>query len=219
SPITIPVLAQVFPLTFVLPLTALLDLSSALALGLHTRRDASTRELLVLLPFTLAGLVLGVTLLVNLPVRAALLALGLFGCAYAIHLMVRPNRVRGLGRIWAGPAGLVGGIAGALFGMGGPPYVMYISGRVTAPTRRRATIAQMVIVNVGLRVAAFAAAGLFASRTLWIAAALLLPVAWLGLWAGHRVHVRVAPATTSRIIGGALLLTGVALVAPALSRS
>src|SRR5262252_5981548 len=101
SPITIPVLAQVFPLTFVLPLTALLDLSSALALGLHTRRDASTRELLVLLPFTLAGLVLGVTLLVNLPVRAALLALGLFGCAYAIHLMVRPNRVRGLGRIWA----------------------------------------------------------------------------------------------------------------------
>ena len=126
SPITIPVLAQVFPLTFVLPLAALLDLSSALALGLHTRRDANTRELLALLPFTLAGLTLGVTLLVNLPARAALLALGGFGCAYAILLMLRPNRVRVLGRIWAVPAGLVGGVTGALFGMGGPPYVMYI---------------------------------------------------------------------------------------------
>ena len=212
SPITIPVLAQVFPLTFVLPLAALLDLSSALALGFQTRRDANTRELLALLPFTLAGLTLGVTLLVNLPARAALLALGLFGCAYALHLMVRPDRVRQIGRIWAVPAGLVGGVTGALFGMGGPPYVMYISGRVAEPAGRRATIAQMVTANVGLRVAAFAVAGLFASRALWIAVALLLPVTWLGLWAGHRVHVRVAPATTARIIGAALLITGLALI-------
>ena len=42
SPITIPVLVHVFPLTFVLPLAALLDLASALALGFHTRRQADT---------------------------------------------------------------------------------------------------------------------------------------------------------------------------------
>jgi len=216
SPITIPVLAHVFPLTFVLPLAALLDLSSALTLGFHTRREANTRELLVLVPFTLAGLTLGVTLLVNLPARAALVALGVFGCAYALHLMVRPERVRPLGRRWAAPAGLAGGVAGALFGMGGPPYVMYISARVTEPAARRATIAQMVVLNVGLRVVAFAVAGLLASRALWIGVALLLPVAWLGLWAGHRVHVRVAPATAARIIGGALMLTGLTLVVRAL---
>ena len=43
SPITIPVLVHVFPLTFVLPLAALLDLASALALGFHTRREADSR--------------------------------------------------------------------------------------------------------------------------------------------------------------------------------
>jgi uncharacterized membrane protein YfcA len=212
SPITIPVLAHLLPLTFVLPLAALLDLGSALALGFHTRREADTRELLALVPFTLAGLTLGVTLLVNLPPDATMLALGLFVCAYAIHVMVRHERARRLGRRWAAPAGLVGGVAGALFGMGGPPYVMYITGRVTDPAAQRATISQMVILNVGLRVMAFALAGLLAARPLWIGVALLLPVAWLGVWAGHHVHVRMTPATAARVIGGVLFLSGVTLL-------
>lgn len=217
SPITIPVLAHLFPLTFVLPLAALLDLGSALALGFHTRRQAETRELLMLLPFTLIGLTLGVTLLVNLPARAAMLALALFACAYAIHLMVRRDRERRLGRRWAAPAGLAGGVAGALFGMGGPPYVMYIAGRIADPAAQRATISQMVVLNVGLRVMAFGLAGLLTSRVLWLGVAFLLPVAWLGVWVGHRVHVRVTPATAARIIGGVLLLTGVTLLLRAFS--
>jgi uncharacterized membrane protein YfcA len=212
SPITIPVLVHVLPLTFVLSLAAILDLASALALGVHTRRQADTRELLSLVPFTLAGLTLGVTLLVHLPGRATRLALGLFVCAYAIHVVVRRDTARRLRRWWAGPAGLVGGVVGALFGIGGPPYVMYITGRVADPAAQRATISQMVILNVGLRVVVFALAGLLASRPLWIAVALLLPVAWLGVLAGHHVHVRVAPATAARIIGGVLLLTGVTLL-------
>jgi uncharacterized membrane protein YfcA len=212
SPITIPVLAHLFPLTFVLPLAALLDLSSALALGFHTRRQADTRELLVIVPFTLVGLTLGVTLLVNLPRQVATLGLGVFACAYAIHLMVRRDGTRRLGRRWAAPAGLVGGVAGALFGMGGPPYVMYIAGRIADPAAQRATISQMVILNVGLRVVAFALAGLLASRPLWTGVALLLPAAWLGVWVGHRVHVRVTPATAARVIGGVLLLTGITLL-------
>ena len=212
SPITIPVLVQLLPLPFVLSLAALLDLSSALVLGFHTRREADTRELMILVPFTLAGLVLGVTLLVRLPNRATLLALGLFVCGYAIYVIARRDTVRRLSRRWAALAGLVGGVVGALFGIGGPPYVMYIAGRVPDPAAQRATIAQMVILNVGLRVGAFALAGFLASRALWTAVALLLPVAWLGLWAGHHAHMRAAPATTARVIGAALLLTGLTLI-------
>jgi uncharacterized protein len=80
SPITIPVLVHLLPLTFVLALAAILDLSSALVLGFHTRRQADARELAALVPFTLVGLMLGVTLLVHLPRNTTLLALGLL-CA------------------------------------------------------------------------------------------------------------------------------------------
>ena len=212
SPITIPILAHVLPLTFVLSLAALLDLSSGLALGFHTRKRADTRELLTLLPFTLVGLTLGVTLLVKLPRNATLLALGVFVCLYALYVMLRRGPTRPLSRRWAAPAGVLGGIVGALFGMGGPPYVMYIAGRVPDSAAQRATISQMVIVNVGLRVVAFALAGLLLSRALWIAVALLLPVAFAGLWVGNRAHVSVAPATMSRMIGAALFLTGAALI-------
>jgi uncharacterized membrane protein YfcA len=213
SPITIPLLAHLLPIVVVLPLAALLDLGSGLALGLHTRRQADTREILTLVPFTLVGLALGVTLLVRLPRDATLLALGLFVCAYAVHVMRRGGTVRPLTRWWAAPAGLAGGLIGALFGMGGPPYVAYIAGRVPDASAQRATIAQMVIVNVGLRVLAFALAGLLASGRLWGAVALLLPVAWLGVWAGHRVHLRLAPAQVARLVGATLFVTGAALIA------
>jgi hypothetical protein len=215
SPITIPVLAHVFPLTFVLPLAAVLDLGSAVALGLRTRRDADMRELAALVPFTLVGLTLGVTLLVRLPRNATLLALGFFVCAFALHVIFRRNAVRRLGRGWAAPAGIAGGVIGALFGMGGPPYVMYIAGRIADPAAQRATISQMVVLNVGLRVVAFALAGLLASRALWITVALLLPVAWAGLWVGHRVHVRLAPTVVARMIGAVLLVAGVTLIVKA----
>lgn len=212
SPITIPVLAHVLPLTFVLALAAVLDLASGLVLGVHTRRQADTRELLVLVPFTLIGLTLGVTLLVGLPRGATVLALGIFVCGYALYVLLRRGQGRRLSRGWAAPAGVLGGLVGALFGMGGPPYVVYITGRIPDPAAQRATISQMVILNVGLRVAAFALAGLLASRAVWLAVACGLPVAWLGLWVGHRVHVRVAPALMSRIIAGALLLSGASLI-------
>lgn len=212
SPITIPVLAHVLPLSFVLPLAALLDLASGLALGVHTRRQADSRELVTLVPFTLVGLTLGVTLLVGLPRKATVLALGLFVCGYALHVLLRARPARRLSRGWAAPAGVLGGLAGALFGMGGPPYVVYITGRIADPATQRATISQMVILNVGLRVAAFAVAGLLLSRALWVAVMVLLPVAWAGVWIGHRAHVSLAPAVMARVIAGALLLTGITLI-------
>jgi uncharacterized protein len=212
SPITVPLLAHFLPLTFVLPLAGILDLASALALGIHTRRQANREELFVLIPFTLLGLVLGVTLLVNLPRSVTLRALGGFVCAYALYAVMRRDARYRLGRGWAVPAGLSGGVLGALFGVGGPPYAMYLTGRVTDPAMQRATISQMVILSVGGRVVAFAIAGLLFSHALWIAVMFLLPAAWAGVWVGNRVHVRVSPPMTARIIGVALFLTGATLI-------
>jgi uncharacterized protein len=216
SPITVPVLAHFMPLPFVLPLAAALDLGSAVALGVHTKKQADVRELLALAPFTIIGLALGVTLLVRLPRDATLLALGVFVCGYALYVMLYHGPRRPIGRVWAAPAGLLSGVLGALFGVGGPPYVVYIAGRIPDATAQRATISLMVVLNVGLRVGAFAIAGLFAGRDLWLAIGLLLPVAWAGVWAGNRVHVRLPSAQVVRIVGAALLISGASLIARAL---
>ena len=216
SPITVPVLAHFLPLPFVLSLAAALDLGSAAALGLHTRKQADVRELLVLAPFTIIGLALGVTLLVHLPRDATLLALGIFVCGYALYIMLHHGPRRPLGRVWAAPAGILSGILGALFGVGGPPYVVYIAGRISNGSAQRATISLMVVLNVGLRVAAFGIAGLFSSRDLWLAIGLLLPIAWAGVWTGNHVHMRLTPAHVVRIVGAVLLFSGASLIARAL---
>ena len=53
---------------------------------------------------------------------------------------------------------------------------------------------------------------MLASRTLWLTVACLLAVAWTGVWVGHRVHVRVAPAAVARAVAAMLFLSGAALV-------
>src|SRR6267378_2184285 len=80
SPITVPVLAHFLPLPFVLSLAAALDLGSAAALGVHTKKQADVRELLVLAPFTIIGL-----------------ALGVFVCGYSLYIMVHRGPRRPLG--------------------------------------------------------------------------------------------------------------------------
>ncbi|HEY3097385.1 MAG TPA: sulfite exporter TauE/SafE family protein [Methylomirabilota bacterium] len=212
SPITVPLLAHVLPLTFVLSLAAMLDLASGLALGIHTRRQANREELLVLIPFTLLGLVLGVTLLVNLPRAVTLRALGVFVCVYAVYATMRRDTRHRLARAWAAPAGVAGGALGALFGTGGPPYVMYLTGRVADPASQRATISQMVILNVGLRVIAFALAGLLFTRELWGSVAVLLPVAWAAVWVGNTLQAKLPSTMLARIIAAALCVTGVSLI-------
>ena len=64
--------------------------------------------------------------------------------------------------------------------------------------------------------AAFAIAGLFTGRDLWLAIGLLLPIAWAGVWTGNRVHMRMAPAKVVRIFGAVLLFSGASLIARAL---
>ncbi|HXV12088.1 MAG TPA: TSUP family transporter, partial [Burkholderiales bacterium] len=73
---TVPLLSHFFPLQFVLPMAVLLDVAAALALGTRFSREADKSELKLMVPASLIGAVLGVTLLVNLPRATTVGALG-----------------------------------------------------------------------------------------------------------------------------------------------
>jgi uncharacterized membrane protein YfcA len=140
SLITVPVLAHFLPVPFVLAVSVLLDVAASLAVGARFRRDADRSELAWLAPFAVLGNILGVTLLVGLPRRASIAGLGAFCLAYGFWSLARASRTTVASRGWAPVAGLAGGITGALFGSGGPPYVIYLTRRLGEPERLRATI-------------------------------------------------------------------------------
>ena len=215
---TVPVLSHFFPLDFVLPMCVLLDVSAALALGVRFSREADRSELKWMVPFCLVGAVLGVTLLVNLPRQATLAGIGAFLMAYGIYALRQGEAVRMVSRAWAPVAGFAGGAFGTLFGIGAPPYAIYLTHRMPDKLAFRATLSNMVIFSVSIRALVFTASGFMLADRL-VGFAMLVPFALAGLWAGNRIHGRISRDTVLRFVAAILLLIGVSLLARALAGS
>ena len=218
SLITVPLLSHVAAPAQLLPMLVVLDISAALILGARFRADMARREVSLLAPFTVLGCALGVTLLINLPREALMLGIGVFTLFYAAYQLYDPVNIRPISRVWAAPAGFVGGMMGTMFGAGAPPYVMYLTRRVAEKAALRSTIAAMAVLSIGARLLAFAGAGLMFNGELWMVCVLLAPAAGLGLYCGHRMHLRISRQQMLRAIFVMLLVSGGSLLARALSQ-
>jgi hypothetical protein len=216
SIVAAPLLAHLFPLSFVVPLQLTLDLAAAVTLGTRVQAQVDRAELAWLLPFMLAGMALGVTLLVNLPRRATLAALGTFVLVYGLLGLFGRTSKRTMGRAWAAPIATFGGVMSALFGTGGPVYVVYLSRRIADPAVLRATITAVVLFSAIVRLLLFGATGLLSQPGLLALAALLLPVMVSGVAIGARLNRRVAPARVRKVLEGLLVASGLSLVVRAL---
>jgi len=212
---TVPLLSFLFPLEFVLPLCVLLDVTSAFTLGTRFSREADWRELRWMVPMSAAGAVAGVTLLVNLPREATLAAFGAFLAVYAVYVLRAGGTVSLISRAWAPVAGFTGGAAGTLFGVGAPPYAIYLSRRFADKGALRATLSNMVLFSTSIRAIVFLVTGLMLLDRV-IAFVLLVPFAWAGLWAGNRIHERISREAVQRVVAVLILLIGASLVVRAL---
>ena len=110
-----------------------------------------------------------------------------------------------------GSLGVFGGAMGTLFGVGAPPYAIYLSRRLMDKGALRATLSNMVLLSVSIRALVFTAGGLMLADRL-IAFALLLPFALIGLWVGNRIHGRVSHAALLRFVAALLVVLGVSLL-------
>jgi uncharacterized membrane protein YfcA len=214
--ITVPALSFLFPLHFVLPVCVLLDVSAAIAIGTRFSRESDKLELLWMAPACVVGAVLGVTLLVSLPRHATLIALGIFLVAYGAYTLRQGASAGIVSRRWAPVSGFIGGAMGTLFGIGAPPYAIYLSRRLQDKGALRATLSNMVVLSTGIRALVFAVGGLMLKDRL-IMFALLLPFALVGLWLGNRIHGRISREQVARVMSVVLLLIGVSLLVRALA--
>lgn len=215
--ITIPLATHFVPLSFALAVFALVDFVNALRIGLQQPRDAVKAEILRMLPFVLAGTVIGVTVLVNLPRNGAMLALGLFVLLYAIYALLSRPGATIVSRHWAYLAGLAGGITSTLFGAGGPPYAIYLSHRPLAKEQFRATITLTTVFSIGMRVIAFAITGLLLKSAVLVTAAAAVLAAMVGLSLASWAFTRVTREFLLRMVAVLLLANGVSLIARALN--
>ncbi len=215
--VSMPLLALVLPIKMVVPIMLLLDFVGMLTQGVRLRRDLDHSEMLAVVPWQLTGMATGVAALVVLPAQALLTALGIFILTYAIYsLRHHPNR-KAIARWWAAPAGLFGGLIGGMFGTGGAVFAMYFTARIPDPSRMRATMSAVFVVNTSARLALFLMTGLLFQRDIWLAFAVLVPLVLVGTYIGHRLHGKLTRLQVARLISVLLLFSGVSVLVKALS--
>jgi uncharacterized membrane protein YfcA len=116
-----------------------------------------------------------------------------------------------LSRKWAIPAGLAGGSAGALFGTGSPPYIMYLTRRLLDKGEVRATFSWLIAIDGGFRLGLFLIAGLLFESKLQIAYVLGLAPMAIGLYVGNKVHLDMTSEGMLKVVGALLVLSGLML--------
>jgi uncharacterized protein len=214
--VTIPLLAHFLPLTTVVPMVVVVDFIATLTTGLRFRGDVAVGELRTVLPTMFLGVLAGVALLKWLPGDLLVAGLGGVVAAYGLYRLREPPVVTQISPRWGYATGLSGGIAGGLFGVGGPIYAMYLSRRTQDYSRMRATLSAIFAVSTGFRILVFLATGFLLQAQVWWTAALILPFMFIGLTFGHRLHGRIQRRHMTVFVSLLLTASGLSLVARAL---
>lgn len=215
--IAVPLLALFLPLKFVVPLILLLDFTASIMIGGFNFKRVKWGEIGLLMPFSMVGVVVGTSLLLRLPREPMLIALAAFVLVFGLRNLFNIHGEKPVSRGWAVPAALTGGTVGALFGTGGPPYVIYLTHRIRDKSDQRATFSALFFAEGLMRIISFLVAGLLVSGEVWLAYFAALPLMLGALYLGGRVHVGLSPSQITRLVGGLLLVSSVSLLFKALN--
>jgi uncharacterized membrane protein YfcA len=206
----VPLLSAVAPVAAVVPVVVSLDYVGSAGQGLRNLERVAWAEQLILVPFTLIGVALGLLALRGVPTGVLSRVLGGFVIVYAFYQLLPLPPLRG-SRVSAIGCGIMGGLVGTLFGTGGPFYAIYFNLRGLDKNAFRATFATNFLIDGGVRLIAYALAGLLGWATL-ISVAAALPLVAAGLYAGGRIHLGLSQRTFVRVVSLILVAAGTALL-------
>ncbi len=210
--IAIPLLAHILPLTFVVPMVLVLDFVASIVLSSRKHMQVRWDEIRPLLPTSIVGIVIGSFMLITLPREPLLVSLGVFVIFFGLRYVFNIHGDKPISRWWSVPTGLSGGLIGALFGTGGPPYVVYFSHRLHDKTQLRGTLSGLFLLDGAFRVITFLGLGLLLQADMFTALLMGLPVAGIGLYLGNRVHLGITHRQQLVVIGCLLLVSGGSLL-------
>ena len=213
--ISVPLLALSQPLQFAIPLVLALDFTASIVLGGINRKQVDWGEIRILLPAGILGACIGAFALLKLPSATVLGTLAVFTMFFGFRNIFGLQPEGRLSQVWAVPAGLAGGLAGALFGAGSPPYIMYLTRRLLNKNVVRATFSCLIAMDGAARLGLFFYAGLLQdSRLHWAYLASLLPML-IGLYSGNKVHADMTSASMLKVVGALLVMSGAMLLVKA----
>jgi uncharacterized membrane protein YfcA len=212
-----PLMALVVPLKVLIPAWTLIGLAAGVTLLGRDRAHVSWRDMARLLPSCLVGIAIGLYVFTTLD--AATLARGLgalvlsYGC-YSLWLTGRPQtRWQASPRVIAPAAGVLGGAVGTTFGtMASVFFAIYFDVIRMAKDEFRASMSAILVALGIVRGAGYWAVGEY-NRDVLITVAIALPMMLVGIFIGNRIHTGLSDLAFRRLVSGALIASGLALLA------
>lgn len=209
--IAVPLLTLLLPLPLVVPLVVVLDYLASLSQGINNRSDIRWKEIVSLIPFSLAGVAIALFFLSRSDAFLLTKALGIFIILFALFTLSGYTPKAKAARGWGILAGVSGGLIGTLFGTGGPFYVTYFKARGLGKAAFRATFAMIFLLDGAGRLLGYAISGYFSLEflTLLLAA---LPIAGVFLYIGGHLHTKLTQTNFERAISVLLIVSGIILL-------
>jgi uncharacterized membrane protein YfcA len=212
-----PLLALVIPLKVLIPAWTLIGLSAGLTLLGRDRAYIAWSDMARLLPSCMLGIAIGLYLFTALDSRTLAQGLGvlilLYG-AYSLWLTSRPQtRWQASPRVIAPIAGTLGGAVGTTFGtMASVLFAIYFDVIRMAKESFRASMTAILVALGVVRGLGYWVVGQY-NRDVLITTAIALPMMLAGIFVGNRIHTGLSELAFRRLVSGALMVSGAALLA------
>jgi uncharacterized protein len=211
-----PLLSLVIPLKVLIPAWTLIGLAAGVTLLGRDRNAIAWREMIALLPGTLAGIAIGLWVFKTLD--AATLARSFGGAVLLYGLWSLWNTFRARekwqvpGRTAAAIAGVLGGAVGTTFGtMASLFYAIYFDAIRMTKERFRASMSAALVALGVVRGLGYFAIDEF-NRDVMITVAITLPMMLIGIFIGDRIYAGLSDLVFRRVVAVALVVSGAALM-------
>jgi uncharacterized membrane protein YfcA len=209
---TLPLVVLWLPVRVAVPLLSVLSLANGGWLAWRARVLVDRAEFRRLTLGGLPGVAVGVLLFQYASDGTLRRALGVAVVLLGIWLLTQRQA---MGKPWPPAAGVgagaASGVLGGLFGLSGPPPVLYLARRPLDADRYRATLLVFLLAVDLLRGASYLASGEM-TGALWLVGLGLFPASLAGSWYGERLQGTVSDERFRKITGVLLALMGVVLV-------
>jgi uncharacterized membrane protein YfcA len=211
-----PLLGLVIPLKVLIPAWTLIGLVASITLFGRDRRHVAWGDIARLVPTCVIGILVGLYLFKTLDSAVLAKGLGVLVLLYGLCSLLAswrpPARWNVSPRVAAPIVGLVGGIVGTTFGtMASIFFAMYFDALRRAKDQFRATMNAILLALVVLRGAGYWAVGEY-TRDVFVTTAIALPMMLVGIFIGNRVHTGLSELAFRRLVSGALIVSGLALL-------
>jgi len=192
---------------FIIPVSCLLGSFAVFYLAIRLWKKSNKKLFLRMIVGAIVGIIIGTYGLIILKgdiIRHVFAGIILL---FALQILFERQQlqVRNMPRIVGLLVGLGAGITGALFGMGGPPVVWYVSRQTMDKEEFRATLVTFFSFTSIWTLATYMYGGLF-TREVLLFSVYMLPAVILGTLVGNLLHIKINQILFRRVI--AIILLG-----------